>query len=342
MKSTLPLLLKTDFPALSRQSLQTLQVNLGYLCNQSCQHCHVNAGPNRTELMDGETIELVLQVIKKHQVQLLDLTGGAPEMNPHFKPLVAEARALGTTVMDRCNLTILSEPGFEGLAEFLADNQVQITASMPCYSPANVDKQRGQGVFDRSIAGLQALNRLGYGVADSGLELNLVYNPLGASLPPPQVALEADYKRELRAHFDIEFTRLFTITNMPIQRFGAVLLSQGLFEDYMQLLKDAYRPDNLETVMCRTLVSVDYQGYLYDCDFNQMLQLPASSELSARPHLRDLLAREHFNNSIRVGDHCYGCTAGQGSSCGGALEEQAKPMATESVIEFHVNGEVHA
>lgn len=342
MKSTLPLLLKTDFPAISRQSLQTLQVNLGYLCNQSCQHCHVNAGPNRTELMDAETIDLVLAVLQKYHVQLLDLTGGAPEMNPHFKSLVVQARKLGVTVMDRCNLTILSEPGHEGLAEFLADNQVQVTASMPCYSPANVDKQRGQGVFDRSIAGLQTLNRLGYGMEGSGLELNLVYNPLGANLPPPQAALEADYKRELKTHFDIEFTRLFTITNMPIQRFGAVLLSQGQFEPYMQLLKDAYRPDNLDTVMCRTLVSVDYQGYLYDCDFNQMLQLPAASESGERPHLRELLERDHFNTPIHIGEHCYGCTAGQGSSCGGALEDKATPVANESVIEFHVNGAVHA
>jgi radical SAM/Cys-rich protein len=339
MKSTLPLLLDTDFPAITRKSLQTLQVNLGYLCNQSCQHCHVNAGPNRTELMDKATIDLVLRVLDKHQVELLDLTGGAPEMNTHFRDLVMGARARGVTVMDRCNLTILSEPGHEDLAQFLADQQVQVTASMPCYSPANVDKQRGQGVFDRSISGLQTLNRLGYGIEGSGLELNLVYNPLGPNLPPPQAALQADYKRELKSHFDIEFTQLFTITNMPIQRFGAVLLSQGQFESYMQLLKDAYRPENLETVMCRSLVSVDYQGYLYDCDFNQMLELAAMSDHGQRPHLRDLLDRTHLNTSIRVGDHCHGCTAGQGSSCGGALEEAAMTPATklvtESVIEFH-------
>jgi radical SAM/Cys-rich protein len=330
MKSTLPLLLETDFPAIGRTGLQTLQINLGYLCNQSCQHCHVNAGPNRTELMDQETIELVLRVLDKHRVELLDLTGGAPEMNPYFKQLVTGARARGVTVMDRCNLTILSEPGYEDLAQFLADHQVQVTASMPCYSPANVDKQRGQGVFDRSISGLQTLNRLGYGIDGSGLSLNLVYNPLGPSLPPPQAALEADYKRELRAHFGIEFNQLFTITNMPIQRFGAVLLSNGQFEGYMQLLKEAYRPENLETVMCRSLVSVDYQGYLYDCDFNQMLNLPAASATSARAHLRELLEVDDFNNPIRVADHCYGCTAGQGSSCGGALEE----ITAETVIEF--------
>ena len=346
MKSTLPLLLKTDFPAISRQELQTLQVNLGYLCNQSCQHCHVNAGPNRTELMDLPTIELVLQVLEKHQIKLLDLTGGAPEMNPHFRDLVIGARKLGVTVMDRCNLTILSEPGYEDLAQFLADQRVQVTASMPCYSPANVDKQRGQGVFDRSISGLQALNQLGYGIEGSGMELNLVYNPLGPNLPPPQAALEADYKRELKSHFGIEFNQLFTITNMPIQRFGAVLLSQGQFEGYMQLLKDAYRADNLPTVMCRSLLSVDYLGYLYDCDFNQMLQLPAISGATPvntdpvndeRPHLRELLARDHFNTPIRVGEHCYGCTAGQGSSCGGALEETEFLSTSESIIEFHPN-----
>ncbi|UOD50041.1 arsenosugar biosynthesis radical SAM (seleno)protein ArsS [Orrella daihaiensis] len=335
MKSTLPLLLKTDFPAINRKALQILQVNLGYLCNQSCEHCHVNAGPNRTELMDKETIDLVLKVLDKHRVELLDLTGGAPEMNPHFRYLVVRARERGVTVMDRCNLTILSEPGHEDLAEFLARHQVQVTASMPCYSPANVDKQRGQGVFDRSISGLQALNRLGYGIEGSGLELNLVYNPLGPNLPPPQAALEADYKRELKSHFNIDFTRLFTITNMPIQRFGAVLLSQGQFEGYMQLLKGAYRPENLETVMCRSLFSVDYQGYLYDCDFNQMLQLPAVSGTGDRSHLRELLTRDELNCPIRVADHCYGCTAGQGSSCGGALEGSVSAPTSEAIIEFH-------
>jgi len=337
MKSTLPLLLNTDFPQIARHRLQTLQVNLGYLCNQSCQHCHVNAGPTRTELMDQDTIDLVLQVLDKHSVELLDLTGGAPEMNPRFRQLVAGARARGVSVMDRCNLTILSEPGHEDLAEFLAQHQVQITASMPCYSAANVDKQRGQGVFDRSISGLQRLNALGYGRQGSGLILNLVYNPQGPNLPPPQSALEADYKRELSAHFGIAFNELFTITNMPIQRFGAVLLSKGQFESYMQLLKDAYRPENLQTVMCRSLVSVDWQGYLYDCDFNQMLDLPSQLPFETRPHLRELLMRDDFNTNIRVAEHCYGCTAGQGSSCGGALDESSSahnPVITESVVLF--------
>ncbi len=334
MRSTLPLLLKTDFPSIERKALQTLQVNLGYLCNQSCQHCHVNAGPNRTELMDEATVDLVLEVLGRHRIELLDLTGGAPEMNPHFRALVRGARALGVTVMDRCNLTILSEPGYEWVADFLAEQEVQITASMPCYSPANVEKQRGQGVFDRSIRGLEQLNGLGYGIEGSGRVLNLVYNPVGASLPPPQAALQADYQRELRKHFGVEFNQLFTITNMPIQRFGAVLLSQGQFESYMQLLKDAYRPENLETVMCRTLLSVDYQGYLYDCDFNQMLQLPAASQSGKRAHLSDLLHTHDMGAPIRVAEHCYGCTAGQGSSCGGALEDSQAAPVTESVIEF--------
>ena len=332
MKSTRPLLLETDFPAIARTGLQTLQVNLGYLCNQSCQHCHVNAGPNRTELMQASTIDLVLQVLEKHKIDVLDLTGGAPEMNPHFVALVSGARALGVTVIDRCNLTILSEPGYEYLSDFLAEQHVQVTASMPCYSPTNVDKQRGQGVFDRSISGLQKLNALGYGREGSGLILNLVYNPQGASLPPPQTALEADYQRELQTHFGIDFNALFTITNMPIERFGATLLSKGIFYDYMGLLKQSYHAQNLETVMCRSMVSVDWQGYLYDCDFNQMLNLPSNFSSGPRPHLRELLERTDFNAQIRVGEHCYGCTAGQGSSCGGALESQPE---THAVMEFY-------
>ncbi len=322
MHATLPLLAKTDFPALRRQALETLQVNLGYRCNQSCLHCHVNAGPNRTEEMDADTVALVLQVLAARRVRQLDLTGGAPELNPHFRHLVVEARALGVQVMDRCNLTILSEPGHEDLAEFLAQQQVQVVASLPCYSVANVDKQRGDGVFERSIAGLQRLNALGYAQPGTGLELNLVYNPQGASLPPPQAALEADYKRELLQHFGIHFNHLFAITNMPIQRFGSTLVSKGQFSNYMQLLRGAYREENLGTVMCRSMISVDWQGQLFDCDFNQMLNLPAGTR-----HLRDLLQRDVQGAPIRVADHCYGCTAGQGSSCGGALEGSASASA---------------
>ncbi|WP_302175152.1 arsenosugar biosynthesis radical SAM (seleno)protein ArsS [uncultured Hydrogenophaga sp.] len=332
MRPTLPLLVQTDFPAIRRRRLDTLQVNLGYKCNQTCVHCHVNAGPNRTEMMDAAQIQLVLDVLRERQLSTLDLTGGAPELNVHFRDLVRGARALGVQVIDRCNLTILSEPGQEDLAAFLAEQGVEVTASLPCYSPANVDRQRGDGVFDRSIAGLQQLNALGYGQDHSGLRLNLVYNPQGPVLPPPQGALEADYKRELLAHFGIRFNRLFALTNMPVQRFGSTLLSKGTFEDYLRLLKGAYQAENLETVMCRSQVSVDWQGFLYDCDFNQMLALPASLPGQARPHLRDLLKTDGEGQPIRVADHCYGCTAGQGSSCGGALEPTAEARADHAPL----------
>ena len=320
MHKTLPLLVHSDFPRIKRRSLQTLQVNLGYKCNQSCVHCHVNASPQRTEMMDAATVDLVLQVLQKRQVQTLDLTGGAPELHPHFRRLVTSARALGVKVMDRCNLTILSEPGQEDLAEFLAVHGVEVVASLPCYSIKNVDQQRGQGVFERSITALQTLNRLGYGQEGSSRVLNLVYNPQSAVLPPAQDALECDYKRELATHFGIRFNHLFVLTNMPIQRFGSTLISQGRFNSYMQLLKSAHRPENLQTVMCGSQLSVDWQGDLYDCDFNQMLDLPARLGHAQRPHLRDLLEQEAQGQEIHVADHCYGCTAGQGSSCTGALE----------------------
>lgn len=318
MHATLPLLEVSDFPPLQRQALDTLQVNLGYRCNQRCLHCHVNAGPTRTEMMDDENIALLPAVLEARNIELLDLTGGAPEMHPRFRKVVSMARERDVRVMDRCNLTILQEPGYEDMAEFLAAHQVEVVASLPCYSPANVDRQRGDGVFDKSIAALQTLNRLGYGEPGSGLVLNLVYNPQGPSLPPPQQALEADYKRELREHFGIEFNTLFTLANMPIQRFGSTLVSRGEFASYMQLLKDAYQPDNLEGVMCRSLVSVDWRGYLYDCDFNQQLDLPVP-HAGGRRHLRDLLRDDLVGKPIHTADHCYGCTAGQGSSCGGAL-----------------------
>ncbi len=320
MHPTLPLLARTDFPALSRQRPTTLQVNLGYRCNQSCLHCHVAASPQRTEAMDEATTELVLAVLAARKLQTLDLTGGAPELNPHFRGLVRAARRLGVHVIDRCNLTILFEPGQEDLAEFLADEGVEVVASLPCYSLERVDRQRGAGVFDKSIEGLRRLNALGYGRADGLLALNLVYNPQGPVLPPPQGPLEADYKRELAQQFGIEFNALYALTNMPIQRFGSTLVSTGEFAGYLRLLKDAYRPANLDTVMCKSLVSVDWQGYLYDCDFNQMLGLPLRLAGAPRPHLRDLLERDLQGGAVRVADHCYGCTAGQGSSCGGALE----------------------
>jgi len=319
MHATLPLLARTDFPPLRRRTFDTLQVNLGYRCNQSCLHCHVNAGPNRTEAMDAATVDLVVAVLERRALRTLDLTGGAPELNPHFRRLVVAARALGVKVIDRCNLTILFEPGQEDLGRFLRDQQVEIVASMPCYAVANVDRQRGDGVFDKSIAALQALNALGYASGDPALVLNLVYNPQGPSLPPPQQALEADYRRELDAHFGIRFDRLFALANMPIQRFGSTLVSKGGFATYLDLLRHAYRAENLDGVMCHSMVSVDYQGDLYDCDFNQMLGLGARIGGHARAHLRDLLTFTPVGASIRVADHCYGCTAGQGSSCGGAL-----------------------
>jgi radical SAM/Cys-rich protein len=328
MHATLPLLVDTSFPPIRRRSLDTLQVNLGYKCNQSCLHCHVSASPQRTEMMDGETVALVLDVLRERQISTLDLTGGAPELNVHFRHLVIQARMLGVRVIDRCNLTILSEPGQEDLAAFLSEHRVEVTASLPCYSPANVDRQRGDGVFERSIAGLRQLNALGYGDATRGLVLNLVYNPQGAVLPPAQGPLEADYKRELLLHFGIRFDNLYALTNMPIQRFGSTLVSKGTFGSYMQLLRDSYRVENLETVMCRSLLSVDWQGFLYDCDFNQMLGLRAHVGGQPRPHLRDLRYSNPVGAHVRIADHCYGCTAGQGSSCGGALEA-ASPAANQ-------------
>ncbi len=319
MHDTLPLLKKTHFPAIRRARLDTLQVNLGYKCNQSCLHCHVNAGPNRTEMMDADTLALIPQVLAARGLRTLDLTGGAPELHEGFRSLVRASRAQGVRVIDRCNLTILFELGQEDLAEFLAEQRVEVVASMPCYSAANVDKQRGEGVFDLSIAALQKLNQLGYGQPGSGLLLNLVYNPQGPSLPPEQQALQADYKRELQAHFGIVFNELYALTNMPIQRFGSTLVSKGTFEDYMNLLKNSFQQDNLAGVMCRSMVSVDWQGWLSDCDFNQQLGLSLGTS-GVQRHLRDLLKTSLDEQAIRVAGHCYGCTAGQGSSCGGALE----------------------
>jgi len=319
MHATLPLLARTDFPALERRRLEALQVNLGYVCNQSCLHCHVNAGPTRTESMSRETVDQVLAYLEASGATTLDLTGGAPELNPHFRDLVRAARARGVRVIDRCNLTILLEPGHEDLAAFLAAERVDVVASLPCYTAELVDRQRGAGVYDKSIEAIRRLNALGYGREASGLALDLVYNPQGASLPPPQARLEADYKRILGEQFGIVFNRLYTMANMPIQRFGSTLVSKGQFNEYMKLLRGAHRDENLDAVMCRSLVSIDWQGYLYDCDFNQMLGLPLVVAGRRRPHLADVIGRDLEGNPIVVRDHCYGCTAGQGSSCGGAL-----------------------
>ena len=309
----------TDFPRLRRKRLQTLQVNLGYVCNQSCTHCHVNAGPSRTEVMTSDTVDAVIDFLDESQVKRLDLTGGAPELNPYFRRLVIAARALNVEVIDRCNLTVLLESGQEDLGEFLAGQEVEIVASLPCYSEENVNSQRGKGVFHDSIIALRQLNRLGYGEANSGLQLSLMYNPTGPFLPPSQRTLEVDYRQHLDDQYGIHFNQLFTLVNMPIQRFGSTLVSKGEFEDYMTLLRRNFSSENLSKVMCRELISVDWQGLVYDCDFNQMLGLPLLIDGNKRPHIRDIRPVNLKDQPIGVADHCYGCTAGSGSSCGGEL-----------------------
>ena len=307
------------FPFLQRAALTTLQVNLGYRCNQSCSHCHVGAGPSRSEQMDPALLALIPAVLQARSIGCLDITGGAPELHPGFRELVRQARRLGVEVIDRCNLTILSEPGQEDLAAFLAGERVQVVASLPCYRPENVDRQRGAGVFARSMDGLRRLNALGYGRGDGGLTLNLVFNPQGATLPPPQDALERDYRRVLWQEQGVVFDRLFALANMPIQRFAAVLRAEGRYDSYLELLRSSHRDDHLAAVMCRGLISVDWQGYLHDCDFNQMLGLPLGG--AAEPvGLAPDLALE--GRAIAVGRHCLACTAGAGSSCGGALQAQ--------------------
>ncbi len=319
MLATLPLLEETDFPAIKREKLEILQVNLGYLCNQSCLHCHVDAGPNRMEQMDRQTVDDLIKFLQNTGIQTLDITGGSPEMNEHFRYLVKTARRHGVHIVDRCNLTILNEPGQEDLAEFLASHQVEVVASMPCYLKENVDEQRGKGVYQSSITGLHKLNELGYGKPCTGLTLNLMYNPQGPSLPPPQDALEADYRRELQLREGVEFNSLFVLVNMPIKRFGSMLISKGRFDEYIHLLKDNYEASNLKGVMCRTLISVDWQGYVYDCDFNQMLELPLFFQGRRKTHINQIDVAALTENPIVTGDHCYGCTAGQGCSCSGAL-----------------------
>ena len=320
MHATLPLVHSSDFPALARGKLDTVQVNLGYRCNQTCLHCHVNAGPNRKEMMDLETVNQVLDFLRRSEVSTLDLTGGAPEMNPHFRYLVAAAGNVGVRVIDRCNLTILEEPGYAELADFLAAQRVEITASLPCYLEENVDRQRGSGVFAASIRALTKLNALGYGQSDAGLILNLVYNPQGPTLPPSQTELEEAYHRELKLRYGVVFNRLYTLANMPIQRFGSTLVSKGTFDLYLQLLKNAHRDENLDSVMCRSLISIDWQGFVHDCDFNQMLGLPLGGR---RRHVTEIDPTDLEGQAIATARHCYGCTAGCGSSCGGALNGRA-------------------
>jgi radical SAM/Cys-rich protein len=321
MHATLPLLRQSDFPALRRDKLETLQVNLGYLCNQSCLHCHVNAGPKRTEVMDAETVDAIIAFLDTEDIGTLDLTGGAPELNPHFRRLVLAARGRGVTVIDRCNLTVLFEPGQTDTAAFLANNMVKVVASLPCYIKDNVDAQRGDGTFETSLAALRQLNAAGYGKPDTGLFLDLVYNPQGATLPPPQEALEADYKQHLENEFGVVFNKLLTLANMPIKPFGSTLVSHGKFDAYMHLLKNSHQDSNLQSVMCRSLISVDWQGYVYDCDFNQMLDMPLQYNGSKRVHISALQGSSLESCNIQVAEHCYGCTAGQGSGCGGALDQ---------------------
>jgi radical SAM/Cys-rich protein len=320
MHATLPLLEHSDFPALQRSTLDTLQVNLGYLCNQSCLHCHVNAGPGRTEMMEQTTVDALLRFIDASTVKTLDLTGGAPELNPLFRSIVTAARKRDIAVIDRCNLTVLFEPGQESTADFLADNKVKIVASLPCYIKDNVDKQRGDGTFETSLKALCLLNSLGYGKPHSDLTLDLVFNPQGPVLPPLQETLEQDYKHHLAENFGIAFNRLLTLANMPIQRFGSTLISRGEFNDYMALLRSAHKDENVSSVMCRSLISVDWQGYVYDCDFNQMLDMPLQIDTRKKLHISDLFEVDMNGRDIQVAAHCFGCTAGQGSSCGGALD----------------------
>jgi radical SAM/Cys-rich protein len=306
--------------SLTRTSLHVLQVNLTARCNLACTHCHVESGPKRTEALSEDTIERLIALLPTAPaLHTLDLTGGAPEMHPQFRRLAAAGRAHGLKVIDRCNLTVLFEPGQDNTAEFLAEHGIAVVASLPCYSSANVEKQRGKGVFGQSIDALQRLNALGYGMPGNGLELDLVYNPLGPSLPPSQAALEADYRGRLNEDFGIVFNRLFTLANMPIKRFAHALERDGKHSQYMQLLIDHFNPRAAEQVMCRDLVSVGWDGSLYDCDFNQMLALPAGGRRRTVWDIERLDAIDADPISFR--DHCYGCTAGAGSSCGGALAD---------------------
>ena len=309
-----------DAETLTRDSLTELQINLGKLCNQTCTHCHVDAGPTKTaENMTPRTAKRISELVGKcDSLTTIDLTGGAPELNPSFRNLVSNFRDHGLRVIDRCNLTILSEPGQENLGAFLASHQVEIVASLPCYLEDNVDTQRGSGVFQRSIKGLQQLNALGYGQSNSDLQLNLVFNPTGPSLPPDQATLEADYKRELKKRYDVEFNHLLAITNIPIKRYAKFLKKRGVLVEYMQMLESAFNPQAARRVMCKAMLSIGWDGQLFDCDFNQMLGMPVAGKTSQTIWKIDSFD-EYIHQRVAVADHCYGCTAGAGSSCGGAV-----------------------
>ena len=309
--------MKTAFPNIKKEFIDTLQINIGYKCNQACKHCHVNSSPSRTEMMSEEILNLIPKIIKKFNIKTLDITGGAPEMNPNFKKLVLSLKNQNINIIDRCNLTIFFEKGYEDLPDFLAENNVIITASLPCYEKENVEKQRGSGVFDKSINAIKILNKLGYGINETGLQLNLVYNPINPTLPPPQEKLETDYKNILYEKYNITFNNLYTITNMPINRYADFLKMTGELEKYFELLANNFNHQNLKNLMCKKTISVDWEGQIYDCDFNQQLKLKS---LNGPKNLYELLNYSSpFNYQIAAKSHCFACTAGAGSSCGGSL-----------------------
>ncbi len=318
MLDSFPYLEKISFPPLQRDKLKSLQINLGYLCNLQCQHCHVNAGPLRKEIMDEKTWLHILDFIQEYQIKQVDLTGGAPEMHPFFAQILKQLHSLGCHIIVRTNLVILKQSPYQSLMSLMKQYGVELMASMPCYLEENVDKQRGDGTFNDSIEVLQQLNQLGYGQLETNLILNLVYNPQDAHLPPEQAELEHDYKNYLLEHYQIRFNQLLTITNIPIKRFGSMLLSKGKFDDYMNLLQASYQAKNLEAVMCLSLLSVDWLGYVYDCDFNQMLSLPIEKN-EQKIHISDYHPQIDQQLAIKVSGHCYACVAGNGSSCGGSL-----------------------
>lgn len=303
--------------SVSRKEVRILQLNIGKKCNQRCIHCHVDAGPERSEIMDRATMDRVLKLVSRTpRIHTVDITGGAPELNPNFQYLITGLTALNRKVIDRCNLTVLFEPGQERTASFLAENRVQITASLPCYLEENVNRQRGDGTYKKCIKALQMLNRLGYGLKNTDLTLNLVYNPAGAHLPPDQAVLESDYKAKLKEMYDIEFNNLLTITNMPIRRFARSLQRDGRLKNYMQLLREHFNPETVNRLMCRETLSVGWDGKLYDCDFNQALAIPLRHRKNSVWKVEDL---QFIDAEVALGDHCFGCAAGAGSSCGGVL-----------------------
>ena len=309
--------MKTAFPNIQKESIDTLQINIGYKCNQACKHCHVNSSPSRTEMMSEEILDLIPKIINKFNIKTLDITGGAPEMHPKFKKLILNLTNQNIKIIDRCNLTIFFEKGFEDLPNFLAENRVIITASLPCYEKENVEKQRGLGVFDKSINAIKKLNALGYGKDDTGLQLNLVYNPINPTLPPPQERLEIDYKKVLLEKFNITFNNLYTITNMPINRYADFLKMTGELDNYFELLTNNFNHQNLKNLMCKRTLSIDWEGQIYDCDFNQQLKLKS---INGPKNLFELLNySSSFDYQIAAKKHCFACTAGAGSSCGGSL-----------------------